>query len=342
MTGAVVVTGAGLAVPGLVSPEDLLAETPPEGGGFDPATDLVGREMRNKDRASRLALRAVAPALRAAGLLDEAGTFQGAPDRTAVVVSSNFGTLEGLCRSVDTIAERTVTGLSPVGLPQTSSNVVAGWIAIRYGLRGPNLTVCNGGTSGLDALHWGRELIRAGRVDRSVVVGVEPAGEAVTRFLGEATKDVAAAVVLEAADLGAADLGAADRASAGEAGRPAAPRAVLGDHARAPDLATAAAVRRAEPRPVGLWLTDEPLADQHVPGTVGGLNGPADGVAGPETTLLDLQVRLGRCSGALGVLQCAAAVSYLDRGDGDTVLATAGGRDGDDAVAALLVTRTTS
>jgi monoamine oxidase len=36
-------------------------------------------------------------------------------------------------------------------LPNASSNVVASSVAIRFGLRGPNLMLCNGATSGLDA-----------------------------------------------------------------------------------------------------------------------------------------------------------------------------------------------
>ncbi|MEH6377850.1 beta-ketoacyl synthase, partial [Streptomyces sp. KLMMK] len=57
---------------------------------------------------------------------------------------------------------------------------------------------------------------------------------------------------------------------------------------------------------------------------------------------VDLTGRLGRCSGALGVLQCAAAVAHFDRRAEDgatdgTVLAWAGSA-GDDAAAALLLT----
>ncbi|WP_269083962.1 beta-ketoacyl synthase N-terminal-like domain-containing protein, partial [Streptacidiphilus jiangxiensis] len=193
----IVITGVGLAVPGLGGAADLLG-APSGTDGFDPATGLTGREMRNKDRASRLALHCAHTALRDAGLVDADG-YTGDRDTTAVVVSSNLGTLEGLCQAVDTIAEQTVVGLSPLGLPGTSSNVVAGWVAIRYGLRGPNLTVCNGATSGLDALYWARNLIAAGRAGAAVVVGVEPANEAVTRMLGRPSTDVAAALVLEPA-----------------------------------------------------------------------------------------------------------------------------------------------
>jgi 3-oxoacyl-[acyl-carrier-protein] synthase II len=302
-----VLTGLGLAVAGLHDAGDLLGARP-DTGGFDPVTALTGRDLRHKDRASRLALRAVEPALLDAGLLGPA--YTGPPDATAVVVSSNLGNLDTVCEFADIVARDTVTGLSPLGLPHTSSNVIAGWVAIRYGLRGPNVTVCNGPTGGLDALYWARNLVAAGRAEIAVVVGVEPDTAVVARLLGEAGArtwlDGAAAVVVE---------------SAGHARqRGVRPRAVLAGYARAGDLGAAVtAARGPDPAPVGLWLTGDP-----------GM--PAGGAT------MDLTTRLGRCEGALGVLQCAAGVAYLDGGGAGGVLATAGGADGDDAAAALLVT----
>ncbi|MET4922665.1 beta-ketoacyl synthase N-terminal-like domain-containing protein [Streptomyces sp. PSRA5] len=323
-----VVTGVGLAVPGLRSVRDLLTALPPT-DGFDPATALKGREMRHKDRASRLALYAAEQALDDAGLLDEKGRFRvtagteadaaagtktgtGADDMadlTAVVVSSNLGTLRMACDFTDTIARDTVTGLSPLGLPQTSSNVVAGWVAIRYGLRGPNLTVCNGATSGLDAVHWARNLIEAGRCRRAVVIGVEPAAEHADKLLGRPVPDVACALVLEAA---------------GEASvRRAGVYARLSAYTRGAELAPTVAVTESlAPAPVGLRLT-------------GDLARPPDTHAGRS---LDLTARLGHCSGALGVLQAAVGAVHIRTHGTKAVLALAGGADADDAAAALLLT----
>ncbi|MFD3520148.1 beta-ketoacyl synthase N-terminal-like domain-containing protein [Streptomyces sp. NPDC058653] len=303
-----VVTGVGLAFPGLRSVGDLLADRPPC-DGFDPATALKGREMRHKDRASRLALYAAEQALADAGLLDEKGHLRGTGDATAVVVSSNLGSLQTVCDFTDTIARETVIGLSPLGLPQTSSNVVAGWVAIRYGLRGPNLTVCNGATSGLDALHWARNLIEAGRCRRAVVIGVEPATEHVDKMLGGTAPDVACAVVLESAA----------EASAGRSSV----YARLAAYTRGAELApTVAVIESRAPAPVGLRLT-------------GGLARSASAEAPPS---LDLTARLGDCSGALGVLQGAVAAVHIRTYGTEAVLAFTGGGNRDDAAAALLLT----
>lgn len=311
-----VVTGVGLAVPGLRSVGDLLTDQPPA-DGFDPAKALKGREMRHKDRASRLALYAAEQALADAGLLDGEGRLLGTGDTTAVVVSSNLGSLQTACDFTDTVSRETVVGLSPLGLPQTSSNVVAGWVAIRYGLRGPNLTVCNGATSGLDALHWARNLIVAGRCRRAVVVGVEPATEHVDKLLGARASDVACAVVLESA---------AEASQGGSAHAPVRGSGVyarLAAYTRGAELApTVAETEALAPVPVGLRLTGAP--------------------ARPPSTereqSLDLTARLGDCSGALGVLQGAVAAVHIRTHGSEAVLASTGGGDFDDAAAALLLT----
>ncbi|WP_412075571.1 beta-ketoacyl synthase N-terminal-like domain-containing protein [Streptomyces xanthophaeus] len=306
----VVVTGIGLSLPGVATYGDLLGPLPGV-GGFDTATGLRGREMRHKDRASRLALRAAEFALHNAGLTDADATFTGASDATAVVVSTNLGNADSICEATDTIAREGVRGLSPLGLPQTSSNVAAGWVAIRFGLRGPNLTVCNGVTSGLDALAWARNLIVAGRAEAAVVVGVEPANEVATRLLGEQSTDAAVAIVLESADAAAS--------------RGARPRATIAGYARARDLTAAlTSAGVTEEKSVGLWLVDEEGADA------------CQLLA--ATRRIDLEAQLGTLSGALGILQCAAAAAHLEsNATTGNVLATAGGPH-HDAAAALLLT----
>ncbi|MFI8932558.1 beta-ketoacyl synthase N-terminal-like domain-containing protein [Streptomyces sp. NPDC053474] len=304
----VVVTGIGLALPGVAAYSDLLGPLSGE-GGFDPATDLRGRDLRHKDRASRLALRAAEFALHDASLTDTHATFTGAADATAVVVSTNLGNADSVCEAADTIAREGSRGLSPLGLPQTSSNVIAGWVAIRYRLRGPNLTVCNGATSGLDALAWARNLIVAGRADAAIVVGVEPANDVTAKLLGEQSTDAAVAVVLEPADAAYS--------------RGARPRATITGYARARDLAVAlASAGVTEERSVGLWLGDEPGAE-------------ASRLLA-ATRRIDLEAQLGPLSGALGVLQCAAGAAYLEGGATGNVLATAGGPRHDAAAVLLL------
>lgn len=280
----VVVSGAGLAVDGLRGPADLLVPYRRHDEGFDPETGLTGRQLRHRDRASRLASRAAGAALRDAGLIGENGTYQGESRRTATVVSTNLGNLDSICSFLDTIAEESASALPPTGLPNTSSNVTAGWIAIEHGFRAPNLTLSNGPTSGLDALHWARRLVRHGRADTVVVVGVEPDNRYVRRLLDDNGEphwpDAAAAVVVESAV-----------AVTGRGGRP---RLALGEYRTGVDAPAAA----------------EAVLPPGTPATVLAEPGIRPG------PVIDLSAWAGRQSGALGVLQCAAASARIDGSDG--------------------------
>lgn len=323
MTPAVI-TGCGLAVTGVADEHDLLGPSRSAAPEDDAGRDAIG--LRHKDRASRLALRATRRALR--------GVTLPAPD-TAVIVSSNLGNLDTVCDFVDTIGKETVIGLSPMRVPHMSSNVTAGWLALDHGLRGPNITLCSGTTSGLDAMFWAGALLAAGRAAAAVVVGVEPDTAPVARLHAEhggtARLDGAVCLVLES--------------PAQARARGARPRAEIHAYGRAADRAEA--VRRATrgwPGPIGLRLAAKSDSDTAAP--------TADFTARPDgdtaVTTVDLTARLGRCSGALGVLQCAAALAWLDRPGHDAVLAVAGddgtgGRpdgEGDPSgVAAVLLTR---
>ncbi|MER6300598.1 beta-ketoacyl synthase N-terminal-like domain-containing protein [Kitasatospora sp. NPDC001539] len=308
----VVVTGTGVVLPRAASAGELIEPGPADAPPVEPK-DLLGRKgLRYKDRATQLAYCAARAALRDAALVDTAGALAVAPLSVAVVVSSNYGNIDTITRAMDTITRETAAAGSPMDLPNASSNVVASSVAIRFGLRGPNLMLCNGATSGIDALRWGAGLIRAGRVARALVLGVEPDNEAVRAFLGGArTVDGSAAVVLE------------DAAAAAERGAPA--LAVLGDAVRGAGLA--ASLGRlsdaAGERPA-LWQVPE---TDDLPGAL------LDGV--PRQ---DLGARFGLASGALGVLQCAAAVGWFARGGAGPVYASAGG-DADDASAGLVLLR---
>ncbi|WP_413101840.1 beta-ketoacyl synthase N-terminal-like domain-containing protein [Streptomyces sp. Inha503] len=304
----VVVSGVGVVLPRARSAPELMApaaDAPP----VEPK-DLVGRKgLRYKDRATQLAYCAADAALRDAGLLDDGG-LRVPGGSVAMVASSNYGNLDTICRAIDTIAEHTAAAGSAMDLPNASSNVIASSVAIRFGLRGPNLMLCNGATSGLDAVHWAATLIRGGRASRALVLGVEPDNESVRAFTGGSrTIDGAAALVVESEE------------SAAERGANA--PAVLGTYVRGAglDRCLERLARTTGDRPA-LWQLPE-RRTAAVPDTL------LEGV--PRH---DLGEAFGLGSGALGVLQCAAAVGWFAQGGAGPVYATAG-TDADDASAGI-------
>ncbi|MFH8349167.1 beta-ketoacyl synthase N-terminal-like domain-containing protein [Streptomyces sp. NPDC018045] len=134
---------------------------------------LLGRKgLLAKEPATRLALCAAHLAL---GLPPgRPASPPPAAERTAVVVSSHLGNVHSVRRAAHAVRHGSYRDISPLSGPNMSANVIAATIALRYGLTGPNLTVCSGTTSGLAALRLAVLLLRASRAERVVVVGVEP------------------------------------------------------------------------------------------------------------------------------------------------------------------------
>ncbi|MET7905766.1 beta-ketoacyl synthase N-terminal-like domain-containing protein [Streptomyces sp. NPDC005336] len=318
--GVIVISGVGLALPGADTPGALLrGATGSAAEPFDTAARIGRRGHRYKDRASRLALCAALDALRDAALIPADGEELTVPGETVgVVASSNLGNLDTACLTTAAIAEESALGLSPMSLPNASSNVIASWVAIRHGLRGPNLMLCNGATSGLDAVHWGATLVAAGRVRRALVIGVETHNAVVEDLLGRRADELldgAAALVVEGARW-AEDRGA--RAAA-----------VLGPYERRAGLTGCVEALCPGAAAPGVWFTPE----RYESGADGG-RAPV-----PDTVpRYDLTTAFGRASGALGVLQCAAAVGWLAgsaAGAGEALVTS--GDDTGDAVAGLLL-----
>jgi hypothetical protein len=182
--------------------------TSPPAGPPERAHELLGRKgLLGKEPSTRMALCAVHRAL---GYPSGAARPGGPPHRdTGVVVASNLGNVATVHRVAHTVRAGSVRDVSPLDAPNASSNVIASSIAIWYRFAGPNLTVCSGATAGLDAVRLAALLLRAGRADRVVVVGVEPDDE-VARALHsgrraqprEPLRAAAACVVLAAGDDG--------------------------------------------------------------------------------------------------------------------------------------------
>jgi 3-oxoacyl-[acyl-carrier-protein] synthase II len=333
----VVITGIGVEVPGLSNAQSLLVlQEPLSLAEFEPAQKLGRQGLRYKNRATILALCAVHDALLDAGLpvpkLHE-------PEATGVIVSSNLGNVDTVCRMVQTLRQGSVEDLSPMDVPNASSNVIATTIAIRFDCRAVNLMLCNGATSGLDVFYVAANVIRAGRARRMLVIGVEPRNNVVDRLMVAAQEtgsqsaqaihlaDGAACVVLEAASAAT--------------GREARVYGNLSDYCYiSPQTDAASAVRRVfDGYPTHLWLTPNQQREE-VRSIVDRVLATWEGVA-PET--LDLNVALGELYGALGVFQVVAACLWLqqpreDRGAAGVTVATSGGIWGD-GMACLRIAR---
>lgn len=336
MPSPCVITGVGLEIPGVAGRESLLTGGRRAEGGTIAVAEKLGRKgVYGKDRATLLALCAVTDALRDAGLPPTAAA---GPGPRGVVVSSNLGNADTVLDSIDVLRTQGVRGLRPIMAPNASSNVIAGAIAIWAGCKAINVMICNGATSGLDALYLACIALHAGRARTLLVVGVEVFDPRVRPLFDGARAGAEAADVRRYCDGGACVI--VEREEAALA-RGASPYAVIGRYATGPDLAgSVRALRLRGASSLRRYLTPD-LA-------LGGMARRVDQAIAalpPRTSTperWDLSGALGELYGALGVVQAAAASLWL-RGRAEemgsaTVLLSNGDCWGDGAASLVLHT----
>ncbi|NLT27027.1 MAG: 3-oxoacyl-ACP synthase, partial [Microbacteriaceae bacterium] len=185
---------------------------------------LNPRALRRLDRLSTLAVQAVHQAIA------EVGISKTELADTGLVFATSTGplsTVEEFQRGLIVDGE----GDSKL-FPNTVMNAAGGHIAMTFGMRGPTATICAGATSGVSALHLGRQLVRNGACRRVIVVAADEANAALlagyggfpgylatgpvapNRGSGVAFSEAAVAVVLEARDEDAAAPADEDGAAA--------------------------------------------------------------------------------------------------------------------------------
>jgi 3-oxoacyl-[acyl-carrier-protein] synthase II len=137
--------------------------------GFDPEKYIEPKEIKKMDRFIHLAIAASQMAMDDSGLRI---TPENA-DRIGVIVSAGMGGLPAIERVHDTYREKGYRRVTPFFIPMTIINEAAGILSIRYGAKGPNIsivTACATGTHSIgDAFKW----IQRGEVDAMIAGGTE-------------------------------------------------------------------------------------------------------------------------------------------------------------------------
>ncbi len=146
-------------------PVKIAAQTP---DGFD-LGDLPAKEVRRLDRYILLALAAAREALRNAGL-DPDGAQS---DRCGVAIGSGIGGLETLSNSIMALKEHGPRRVSPFTIPMSICNMASGYVAIRHGLRGPNLCQTAACASGAHSIGEAARIIERGDADMMLAGGSE-------------------------------------------------------------------------------------------------------------------------------------------------------------------------
>jgi 3-oxoacyl-[acyl-carrier-protein] synthase II len=138
---------------------------------FDAEQRLGRRDARRMDRFSQFALVAVEEALADAGL----EIHDGNRARVGAVLGTGIGGISTLLKGAEVLAERGPHWVSPFLVPMMLPDTGAGQVAIRFGLRGPNMAVVTACATGANAIGEATEMIRRGAADAMVAGGSEAA-----------------------------------------------------------------------------------------------------------------------------------------------------------------------
>ncbi len=142
-----------------------------EPGQYNPDAAVEPREQRKLDKSIIYGLVAADEAIKDAGL----DSFEGDKDRIGVSVGSGIGGLNTIydnCIELHTGGPRRV---SPFFIPKGIINMTAGNISIKYGFRGPNISVVTACATGAHSIGEAARIIQHGDADVMICGGAEGA-----------------------------------------------------------------------------------------------------------------------------------------------------------------------
>lgn len=153
------------------NPEGFECRIAAEVKDFDPNA-LFGRgEARRMDRFTQFAVASAEQALKQSGL----EVNDGNRDRIGVVIGSGIGGIGTLLDQTQVFREKGPKRVSPFLVPMMLADTGPGTVAIRLGLRGPNMAVVTACATGTNTIGEATEMIRRGAAD-AVLAGGSEAG----------------------------------------------------------------------------------------------------------------------------------------------------------------------
>ena len=141
--------------------------------GFTPDPYIERRKLKELDRYSQFAVAAAVMAWRDAGLADDLSPRE--RERFGTIVGVGIGGIETIERHHRTLLEKGPNRVSPYFIPAAISNMAAGQVAMRLGLRGINYCTTSACASGAHAIGEAMRLIQRGACEVMLAGGAEAA-----------------------------------------------------------------------------------------------------------------------------------------------------------------------
>ena len=125
------------------------------------------KDARRSDRVEQFALAAAQEAFQ------QAGTLNVEPSRFGTIFATGIGGLHTLEEQVIIRVEKGERRVSPFLVPMMMANASGAAISMRYGLQGPNETICTACAAGTHAIGYAARQIAWGRCDAVATGGSE-------------------------------------------------------------------------------------------------------------------------------------------------------------------------
>ena len=142
-----------------------------EPGQYNPDSIIEPREQRKMDKCIVYGMVAADEAIKDAGL----DNYAGDKERIGVSIGSGIGGFETIyenCIELHTGGPRRV---SPFFIPKGIINMTAGHVSIKYGFKGPNISVVTACATGAHSIGEAARLIKYGDADIMICGGTEGA-----------------------------------------------------------------------------------------------------------------------------------------------------------------------
>ncbi|HIC97754.1 MAG TPA: beta-ketoacyl-[acyl-carrier-protein] synthase II, partial [Aquificaceae bacterium] len=138
---------------------------------FDPLNFMDKKEASRLSLFVQYALAATYEAVTDSGI-DRAGYD---PLRIGVIIGTGIGGLGDIEREHSVLISKGARKVSPFFIPYGISNMGAGYIAIRFGFKGPNYCVVSACATGNHSIGDAVRLIQLGDIDAAIAGGTEAA-----------------------------------------------------------------------------------------------------------------------------------------------------------------------
>ena len=140
-------------------------------GEYNPDAAVDAKDQKRMDRFIVYALVAAAEAIRDAGM--DAGGLD--PERIGVSIGGGIGGLDSIYSVSLELKEFGPRRISPFFIPKAIINMAAGYVSIKYGFKGPNISMVTACATGTHSVGESARIIQHGDADIMVCGGTEAA-----------------------------------------------------------------------------------------------------------------------------------------------------------------------